>query len=363
MIIVLLVLRIRGSKIILEERKMQMIRFKNSLILIAIFSCLTGVSGQNSLKTVIAEKGDGILSLLRKQGENPYEIYNEFVALNSHNLRDSVHLFEGKSYIIPEKVTVEDSKVTTETKSVKGISYDIFGKKHAEVISQSTKLQGAIYYLISGHGGPDPGAMTTYLDTHISEDEYAYDVTLRLAKELLSHGATVYVIVRDPDDGIRDERILTMDRDEVVYPNETIPLNQVARLKQRVDAVNELYKQNKGKYQRLIVTHVDSRSKGQNIDVFFYHHEKSTNGKKLAESIHKTFETNYKKYQPNRTYSGTFEDRTSLYLVRKTHPAMTFIEIGNITNLKDQRRILDPDNRQALAKWISEGAILDYENK
>lgn len=41
---------------------------------------------------------------------------------------------------------------------------------------------------------------------------------------------------------------------------------------------------------------------------------------------------------------------------------MTFIEIGNIRNKKDQRRILDPDNRQALAKWISEGGVLlDYE--
>ena len=217
--------------------------------------------------------------------------------------------------------------------------------------------------MISGHGGPDPGAMTTYVGKAISEDEYAYDVTLRLARELLSHGAMVYVIIRDPDDGIRDDRILEIDRDEVAYPNEEIPLNQLARLKQRVGIVNKLYQENKGKYQRLIVTHVDSRSIGQNIDVFFYHHEKSKNGKKLAESIHKTFEAKYKKYQPNRVYSGTFEDRSSLYLVKKTHPAMTFIEIGNITNKEDQRRILDPDNRQALAKWIGEGVLLDFEKK
>jgi N-acetylmuramoyl-L-alanine amidase len=342
---------------------MQMISFKNRLILIAVNISFTFVIGQDSLKTVVAGKGDGILSLLRKQGVNPYEIYDEFVALNSHNLRDSIHLFEGRTYMVPLKLKSDVKKVTTETKSVKGLSYEIFGKKYAEVTSQSNKLQGVVYYLISGHGGPDPGAMTTYLGTAISEDEYAYDVTLRLARELIAHGATVYVIVRDPDDGIRDERILAMDRDEVVYPNEVIPLNQVARLKQRVDAVNELYRQNKGKYQRLIVTHVDSRSEGQNIDVFFYHHEKSTNGKRLAESIHKTFEAKYKKYQPNRTYSGTFEDRTSLYVVRKTNPPMTFIEIGNITNIQDQRRILDPENRQALAKWISEGVILDYEQR
>jgi N-acetylmuramoyl-L-alanine amidase len=224
-------------------------------------------------------------------------------------------------------------------------------------------LKGAIYYLVSGHGGPDPGAMAVYEGKSISEDEYAYDITLRLAKELLAHGAMVYIIIRDENDGIREERILEMDRDEVAYPDKVIPLNQLDRLQQRVDIVNDLYKQNKGAYQRLIVTHVDSRSEGQNIDVFFYHHEKSQNGKRLAESIHKTFEAKYRQYQPNRNYSGTFEDRTSLFLVKKTHPAMTFIEIGNIRNEKDQRRILDPDNRQALAKWISEGVILDFEER
>lgn len=333
-----------------------------SILLLASINLLA----QDAVQSVVAEKGDGILSLLRKQGINPYDSYDQFVSLNAENLRDSVHLYAGRTYKLPVEKAIEkpsaQEKVVVETKSIKGISYEIFGEKYAEIVSQSTRLKGNVYYLISGHGGPDPGAMTTYAGKAISEDEYAYDVTLRLARELLSHSATVYIIVRDPDDGIRDERILEMDRDEVVYPNEPIPLNQVERLKQRVDAVNALYKENNGKYQRLIVTHVDSRSKGQNIDVFFYHHEDSKNGKKLAEIIHKTFESKYKKYQPNRTYSGTFEDRTSLYVVRKTHPAMTFIEIGNITNEKDQQRILDPDNRQALAKWISEGVLLDYEN-
>lgn len=336
---------------------------------IFIFFVLAGfvVNAQDSLVTVTAEKGDGILSLLRKQGMNPYEVYDDFIAMNMDNLRDSVHLYEGRRYRIPsadlDTVAIVDSiqQKSKEIIKIESKKYGIFGEKHENVLSKSEKLKGAVYYLVSGHGGPDPGAMANYAGTSIAEDEYAYDITLRLAKELLSHGATVYVIIRDPNDGIRDERILKIDHDEVAYGDKTIPLNQVARLRQRVEIVNQLHRKNRGKFQRLIVTHVDSRSKGQNIDVFFYHHEQSKNGKKLAESVHKTFQKKYKKYQPNRTYTGTFEDRTTLYLVRKTHPAMTFIEIGNIRNKKDQRRILDPDNRQALAKWISEGVILDYE--
>ncbi|WP_366938702.1 N-acetylmuramoyl-L-alanine amidase [uncultured Eudoraea sp.] len=339
------------------------------LLLILLWFPLLTMVAQDSLKTVVAEKGDGIYSLLRKQGVDPYITYDDFIALNLPRLRDSLHLYEGMAYVIPKTTedTLEIVKVETKVSgiknSVKGISYDIFGEKYAEVTSKSERLKGTVYYLISGHGGPDPGAMTQYVGKSISEDEYAYDVTLRLARELLSHGAQVYVIVRDPDDGIRDERILEMDKDELVIPDQTIPLDQKDRLEQRVDAVNKLYLKHKGKHQRLVVTHVDSRSKGQNIDVFFYYHEKSSNGKKLAESIHNTFKKKYKKYQPNRSYSGTFEDRSNLYLVRKTLPAMTFIEIGNIRNKKDQKRILDYDNRQALAKWISEGVILDYETK
>lgn len=344
-----------------------MIFYRKAVCFFVLFCIFTGVSAQDSLAVVTAEKGDGILSLLRKQGVNPYDVFDDFIAINIENLRDSVHLYAGRTYKIPEvkidSVVVVDSiqKQATQIKKVVGEDYEIFGDKHAAVITKSEKLKDAIYYLVSGHGGPDPGAMALYSQKSLAEDEYAYDITLRLAKELLSHSATVYIIIRDKNDGIRDDRILEIDHDEVAYGGEVIPLNQLARLKQRVDIVNKLYKKNKGKFQRLIVTHIDSRSKGQNIDVFFYHHEKSKNGKKLAESIHKTFEKKYKKYQPNRTYTGTFGDRTELYLVRNTHPAMAYIEIGNIKNKKDQRRILDAENRQALAKWIGEGVLLDYE--
>jgi N-acetylmuramoyl-L-alanine amidase len=341
-----------------------------------VFTLLTGLFftvvsfGQDSLAVVVAEKGDGIFSLLRKQGMNPTDHYQDFLVLNKENLRDGQHLYEGAAYLLPttagdslEIPLLESEPKKTLLREEEGERYDIFGEEESLVVPKSKRLTGAIYYLISGHGGPDPGAIETYEDVTIAEDEYAYDVTLRLAKELLAHGARVYIIVRDENDGIRNKRTLEIDRDEVVYPEQKIPLRQLDRLKQRVEIVNELYRENKGAYQRLLVTHVDSRSKGQNIDVFFYHHEKSKNGKRLAENIHNTFLAKYKEYQPNRKYTGTFSDRSNLYLVKNTLPAMAYIEIGNLKNKKDQRRILDPDNRQALAKWITEGVLTDFESR
>ena len=55
--------------------------------------------------------------------------------------------------------------------------------------------------------------------------------------------------------------------------------------------------------------------------------------------------------------AGTYFKEVGLNL----NSLMNFIEIGNIRNTRDQKRILDPDNRQALANWICEGIILDYE--
>lgn len=240
--------------------------------------------------------------------------------------------------------------------------YDIFGSKYKEVTIQSETLKGAAFYLVAGHGGPDPGAIGTYGGSKVSEDEYAYDVTLRLARKLIEKGALVYIITRDPNDGIRDAAILKLDKDERCHPNKAIPLNQTARLSQRCKAVNNLYKKNRGKYQRVVFIHIDSRSRGENIDVFFYHHPKSKSGKRMAVRMKNKFKEKYAEFQPNRKYTGTVSGR-NLYVLRNTIPTALFIELGNIRNTKDQRRFILKDNRDALAKWIGEGLEEEFINR
>lgn len=243
------------------------------------------------------------------------------------------------------------------------LTVPLFGPKYARVAIRDQQLKGVIIYLSSGHGGPDPGAIGrsgTYL---LPEDEYAYDVTIRLARVLMEHSATVYMIVQDTNDGIRDTGILGLDYDEVAYPHQTIPLSQLARLRQGTTAVNNLYARHKKAYQRSVVIHVDSRSIGQNIDVFFYHHDRSPAGKQLAGHIHRTFTARYKRSQPGRAYLGTVSTRNTLYVVKNTTPPTVFIELGNIQNDKDQRRFVIPDNRQALANWLYEGIRADYKSR
>jgi len=224
-------------------------------------------------------------------------------------------------------------------------------------------LSGTVFYLASGHGGPDPGAIGKFGNALLPEDEYAYDVTIRLADLLKRQGATVFMLVQDPNDGIRNDAVLKLDRDEVAYLNQPIPLNQTARLKQTTTAVNKLYASHKAAYQRFITIHVDSRSQGETIDVFFYHHGNSKVGARLAKHIHQRFKTNYKRYQPARPYSGNVSTRNTLYVVRNSHAPTVFIELGNIQNRLDQRRFLLASNRLALANWMMQGIVDDYRSR
>lgn len=330
------------------------------LILFIVFSSLQ-ISAQNANKTYVAKKGDGIYSVLREHNL-PNSLFKDFVNLNKSKLGKNNSMFAGVTYLLPGTTSGGSSHGTSMSTS-SGITktYDIFGDKYEEVKITDSKLKNAIYYLVAGHGGPDPGATHKYNGHLLCEDEYAYDVTLRLARNLISHGATVYLITRDANDGIRDGLYLKHDKDEYCYPRLTIPLNQNSRLRQRKDAVNKLYKKHKGHYQRLIIVHVDSRSKRENIDLFFYYDKRSKTGKKLATNLRNVIDKKYAIHQPGRGYGGTISTR-NLYMLKYTWPAATFIELGNIQHHRDLKRIIVDDNRQAIANWLDEGLLLDYQN-
>lgn len=312
-------------------------------------------------KTFVAKSGDTIFQVLSDNKLPPGKYFDTFRALNSSKLGKNDQLLKGVKYRLPK----EDEFLKYEPKPKvqndnKQLSNSLYGSHHKNFTKKSNELAGTVYYLVSGHGGPDPGAMSTYNGHDLCEDEYAYDVTLRLSRELEARGAKVYMIIQDSNDGIRDDKILDADNDEVCYPNLSIPLDQVQRLKQRTQAVNKLYRSNKGKFQRLVITHIDSRSKGKNIDVFFYHDQRSTGGKKLANELQNTFKSKYAKHQPSRGYNGTVSSR-NLYVLKNTLPVATFIELGNINHTRDRLRFMTENNRQALANWLCEGLINDYK--
>lgn len=286
--------------------------------------------------------------------------YNESV--HSAGLKEKDYREDNILWIPYDILHCEGEFNTTEANTnsdSKTITYPLFGKENEKVDIEDTKLKGRVYYIVAGHGGPDPGAMVKNGSHTLCEDEYAYDISLRLARNLMQHSATVYMITEDKNDGIRSGEFLKMDKDETCYQNQVIPLNQVKRLNQRVDAINVLYNKHKkqgAKRQRAVVIHVDSRSSSQRIDMFFYHNPKSSKGKSLATQLRNTIDAKYAMHQKGRGYSGTVKAR-NLHMLRKTYPISVYIELGNIKNYRDQKRFIVEDNRQAVANWLAEGLM------
>lgn len=237
--------------------------------------------------------------------------------------------------------------------------FPIFGDKHAYTPLQSNRLRGKVFYVVAGHGGPDPGAVGRRSGHRLCEDEYAYDVALRLCRNLIAHGATAYMINRDKGDGIRNESFLKCDTDEVLWGDVKMVRHHKTRLFQRSDIVNELFDKHRWQgvqTQIAIMIHVDSRQGKERTDLYFYHHPDSRKSRNVAEVLRKTMIAKYNQYQKNRQYTGTVTAR-DLHMLREIKPLSVYVELANILNSVDQQRIVLAKNRQYLADWLFAGIL------
>ncbi len=377
------------SEMITLAKEIVNVVMKNKLYILLFLAFLFSGTTLWAQQKATPKAGEGISSFLLRHNRSPKKYYDDFIELNKQKLGKNNVLKVGVTYVIPpvKKSTTTSAKTTpakntgaknttsegagtkhpsSKAKSTKigtTINEPLFGKQLANVKVTSNRLAGACFYVVSGHGGPDPGAIGKVGRYELHEDEYAYDIALRLARNLMQEGAEVHIIIQDAKDGIRDDSYLSNSKRETCM-GDAIPLNQVQRLQQRCDKINALYRKDRKNhsYCRAIFIHIDSRSKGKQTDVFFYYSNKKGDSKRLANNMKDTFESKYDKHQPNRGFSGTVSGR-NLYVLSHTTPASVFVELGNIQNTFDQRRLVMNSNRQALAKWLMEGFLKDYKEK
>ena len=305
--------------------------------------------------------GEGISTFLERNGRPSRTYYRDFLRLNEKKLKGKRELRLGVRYIVPPLRGKAGG--SAKDSGAQCLEEPLFGKKLKEVKVKGNSLKGACFYIVSGHGGPDPGAIGRVGRHELHEDEYAYDVALRLARNLMEQGAAVRIIIQDKKDGIRDDRYLKNSKRETCM-GDAIPLNQVARLQQRCDKIDALYAKDRNtyKYCRSVFLHVDSRGKGERIDVFFYHAPGSKLGERMAQGMKSLFQEKYDRHQPTRGFEGTVSARKLYVLLHSTPPAL-YVELGNIQNAADQRRFVLSDNRQALANWMRDGLMRDFKSK
>ncbi len=305
------------------------------------------------------KSGEGIELFLKRFNRTGSYYQKEFIRLNQSKLGKNNMLITGVKYTIPPLKGEEQAEEQESAPKRKKGYEPLYGKDLASYTVESNELKGACFYLVGGHGGPDPGAIGRMGNHELHEDEYAYDIILRIARNLMIRGAKVHIIIQDSKDGIRNDMYLKNSKRETCM-GKAIPLNQVHRLKQRCDKINQLDKSDKESYKRALFIHVDSRSRSKQTDVYFYN-TGSKASRDLTNTMKSVFQRKYARHQPGRGFRGTVSKR-GLYVLRNTAPVAAFIEVGNIQNKYDQQRIVLSNNRQALANWISEAFVIDYKN-
>lgn len=135
---------------------------KRIFCLLAVLFCtflLLDVSAQGEYAT--PKSGEGISSFLERNKRPGKAYYNEFMKLNEKRLRGKEELRLGVKYVLPP--LKKGTSASVSPKAVVGkkrvVRERLFGKKLADVTVTSNRLQGACFYVVSGHGGPDPGAI------------------------------------------------------------------------------------------------------------------------------------------------------------------------------------------------------------
>lgn len=283
---------------------------------------------ETSYYTVKAEQGDGIFSLLRKQGLDPAKHYEEFVKLNSGNIKNGSFLQVGTAYKIPQAADAL-KKTGVVVRTGEGAEAPIFDGELAQMSLKSDKLKDAVYYIITE-------------DPQNTENDYVKGVAESLAADLMVHGAKVYIM----GDGVSEP-----SHGELVTANQ--------KMGSYIEVINKRYIQNSGKYQRVLIIRADGVSGKDNMDVAVYHSNKSEEGQRLAENIQNMFK---RQSVSNRSYKDInmiFEDKNSLYLARNILPAVSLLTLENASKTSNQKIAVRPDKKQ-FAGLISDGIMNDY---
>ena len=177
-----------------------------------------------------------------------------------------------------------------------------FDKAVHKLPALSRDLKGYTIVLDPGHGGLDPGALVPNSDgngntVYVVEDEYCYDIALRVYRDLVRHGAEVGLTVISPNHAIRkteDASITYVNEKNEVYNSRRVntldrsyvwPVGSSWGLDQRKVVASEIL-DGQRKKTLFISIHADNNpGDGAGTRILFHPDEKGTDSEELAADL------------------------------------------------------------------------------
>ena len=191
----------------------------------------------------------------------------------------------------------------------------------------SLPLTGIIITIDPGHGGRDPG---TYYN-NIKEKDLNLAISLKLEKELLSNGATVYLTRRSDIDlsSIYDSK------------------------KKRGDLYRRLLLIKENKSNLYLSIHINWYPNNSYKGAEVLYNKINPNNQKIAEMIMREFKKNL-----NSTRNI---HETDLYMYKNTTIPGVLIECGYLSNYEERQKLITEKYQENLSKALTKG-IINYFN-
>nr|WP_246209010.1 LysM peptidoglycan-binding domain-containing protein [Entomospira entomophilus] len=230
--------------------------------------------------------------------------------------------------------------------------YQHFKEDVASLPRLSNTLNGYRIVLDPGHGGYDPGALgSVTIDGkryYLVEDEYVYDIALRLYAILVQHGAEVEMTILAPNHTIRDNSKLEsfVNQKNEVYndPQEMQrPVGGRWGLRKRLEITQRFLKNQSSKKSIFMSLHADS---GDVKGLVLTGSDSSVASRNLAKTVIQEF--------------GRGKILEGDYLVLLSNPAYASVLVEVRTMSEEEASyLLDPKQRQMDAQSLA-NAILKY---
>jgi LysM repeat protein len=218
----------------------------------------------------------------------------------------------------------------------------------------SNALEGYNIVLDPGHGGLDPGALATVIideqTLFMVEDEYVYDIALRLYTLLKRHGAEVMLTILVPNHTIRDNEWLESfvnQKNEVYNDVDAVrrPVGGPEGLKHRVEIARKFYNKSDESKRIFMSLHADAEITAAQ-GLVLTEVNASANSKRLGDYVIETMGR-------GRQVEGEY-----IVLVDNPATAAVLVEVRSLGQV-EAALLLDPTQRQADAEKLAQ-AILAY---